>query len=121
MLRRGGRIVFPVDTARGYKFVWAFSFCLHLVLYATFVFLVAQTWGEKHHDPLSDFCCRPELTSKIHRQFRNAHEGHRPHAGLDPSRASTGVVWTTERAYEHGFLVSHACHVRSGQIQASRC
>jgi len=25
-------------------------------------------------------------------------------AGLDPSRASTGVVWTTERAYEHGFL-----------------
>ncbi|GAB7350387.1 hypothetical protein MBLNU459_g1009t1 [Dothideomycetes sp. NU459] len=45
-----------------------------------------------------------ELGSKIHRQFRNAHEGHRPHAGLDPSRASTGVVWTTERAYEHGFL-----------------
>jgi len=63
-----------------------------------------------------------ELNSKIHRQFRNAHEGHRPQwvyracsispkptdpncsAGLDPSRASTGVVWTTERAYEHGFL-----------------
>lgn len=44
-----------------------------------------------------------ELNSRIHRQFRNAHEGHRPHAGLDPSRASTGVVWTTERAYEHGF------------------
>ena len=40
-----------------------------------------------------------ELNSKIHRQFRAAHEGHRPHAGLDPSRASTGVVWTTERAY----------------------
>lgn len=45
-----------------------------------------------------------ETNSKIHRQFRNAHEGHRPHAGLDPSRASTGVVWCTERAYEHGFL-----------------
>ncbi|MCJ1486444.1 hypothetical protein MMC06_006621 [Schaereria dolodes] len=45
-----------------------------------------------------------EQSSKIHRQFREAHEGHRPHAGLDPSRASTGVVWTTERAYEHGFL-----------------
>jgi len=44
-----------------------------------------------------------EQGSKIHRQFRNAHEGHRPHAGLDPSRASTGVVWCTERANEHGF------------------
>ena len=44
-----------------------------------------------------------ELNSPIHRQFRNAHEGHRPHAGLDPSRASTGVVWCTERANEHGF------------------
>ena len=45
----------------------------------------------------------PETNSKIHRQFRNAHEGHRSHAGLDPTRASTGVVWCTERAYEHGF------------------
>jgi DNA-binding transcriptional MocR family regulator len=44
-----------------------------------------------------------ELTSQIHRQFRQSHEGHKPHAGLDPTRASTGVVWTTERAYEHGF------------------
>ena len=44
-----------------------------------------------------------ELGSPIHRQFRDAHEGHRPHAGLDPSRASTGVVWCTERANEHGF------------------
>jgi len=44
-----------------------------------------------------------ETNSKIHRQFRNAHVGHKPHAGLDPSRASTGVVWTSERAYEHGF------------------
>jgi hypothetical protein len=45
-----------------------------------------------------------ESNSKIHRQFRSAHEGHRAHAGLDPTRASTGVVWCTERAYEHGFL-----------------
>ncbi|KAK4545900.1 hypothetical protein LTR36_002464 [Oleoguttula mirabilis] len=45
-----------------------------------------------------------EKNSDIHRQFREAHEGHKAHAGLDPSRASTGVVWTTERAYEHGFL-----------------
>ncbi|KAL8769803.1 MAG: hypothetical protein Q9194_005343 [Teloschistes cf. exilis] len=44
-----------------------------------------------------------ELNSQIHRQFRDAHEGHRPHAGLDPSRASTGVVWCTERANEYGF------------------
>ena len=45
-----------------------------------------------------------ETKSKIHRQFRNAHEGHKSHAGLDPTRASTGVIWCTERAYEHGFL-----------------
>ncbi|KAI7303033.1 aminotransferase, partial [Hortaea werneckii] len=45
-----------------------------------------------------------EKKSKPHRDFREAHHGHKPHAGLDPSRASTGVVWTTERAYEHGFL-----------------
>lgn len=44
-----------------------------------------------------------EQESKIHRQFRNAHAGHKPHAGLDPSRGSTGVVWCTERANEHGF------------------
>ena len=44
-----------------------------------------------------------EFTSKIHRQFRAAHEGHRSHAGLDPTRASTGVIWCTERAYELGF------------------
>src|SRR5690242_12841479 len=29
---------------------------------------------------------------------------HLPHAGLDASRASTGVVWCTERASEYGFL-----------------
>ncbi len=44
-----------------------------------------------------------EASSKIHRQFRAAHEGHLPHAGLDASRASTGVVWCTERASEYGF------------------
>ncbi|KAI9717138.1 MAG: hypothetical protein M1812_004886 [Candelaria pacifica] len=56
-----------------------------------------------------------ELNSKIHRQFRNAHEGHKPHAGLDPSRASTGVVWTTERAYEHGFLEDPSSWANLGQ------
>lgn len=45
----------------------------------------------------------PELNSAVHLQFRQAHEGHKPHAGLDPARASTGVVWTTERAVERGF------------------
>lgn len=45
-----------------------------------------------------------ETNSKVHRQFRNAHEGHLPHAGLDASRASTGVVWCTERAAEYGFF-----------------
>lgn len=44
-----------------------------------------------------------ELNSAIHRQFREAHAGHKPHAGLDPSRASTGVVWTSERAAERGY------------------
>lgn len=27
-----------------------------------------------------------------------------PHAGLDASRSSTGVIWCTERASEHGYL-----------------
>ncbi|KAL6400615.1 hypothetical protein AUP68_16328 [Ilyonectria robusta] len=45
-----------------------------------------------------------EVQSKVHRQFRNAHEGHQPHAGLDASRSSTGVIWCTERASEYGFL-----------------
>lgn len=51
------------------------------------------------HDPSAS-----EMNSKIHRQFRNAHEGHKSHAGLDPTRGSTGVIWCTERAYDHGFL-----------------
>ncbi|KAK4987440.1 hypothetical protein LTR66_007597 [Elasticomyces elasticus] len=42
-------------------------------------------------------------SSEAHRSFRNAHAGHRHHAGLDPTRASTGVVWTSERAYDRGF------------------
>ncbi|OAA60912.1 Pyridoxal phosphate-dependent transferase, major domain protein [Niveomyces insectorum RCEF 264] len=45
-----------------------------------------------------------EASSRIHRQFRAAHEGHLPHAGLDATRSSTGVVWCTERAAEFGFL-----------------
>ncbi|KAL8849765.1 MAG: hypothetical protein Q9221_005248 [Calogaya cf. arnoldii] len=56
-----------------------------------------------------------ESSSKIHRQFRSAHEGHRPHAGLDPSRASTGVVWCTERANEHGFQDDPAAWANFGQ------
>jgi aspartate/methionine/tyrosine aminotransferase len=45
-----------------------------------------------------------EMNSAIHMQFRECHEGHKAHAGLDPTRASTGVVWTSERAYERGYL-----------------
>ncbi|KAK4502970.1 hypothetical protein PRZ48_006397 [Zasmidium cellare] len=56
-----------------------------------------------------------EINSAIHLQFRQAHEGHKPHAGLDPSRASTGVVWTTERAYEHGFAEDPSSWANLGQ------
>lgn len=56
-----------------------------------------------------------EVSSKIHRQFRNAHEGHQSHAGLDPSRASTGVVWCTERANEHGFADNPTAWANLGQ------
>lgn len=56
-----------------------------------------------------------ENSSKIHRQFRTAHEGHRTHAGLDPTRASTGVVWCTERAYEHGFAEDPDAWANLGQ------
>jgi hypothetical protein len=45
-----------------------------------------------------------ELNSAIHMQFRECHEGHKPHAGLDATRASTGVVWCSERAYERGYM-----------------
>lgn len=57
----------------------------------------------------------PEINSAIHRQFRDAHEGHKPHAGLDPSRASTGVVWCTERAYEYGLLEDPSKWANLGQ------
>lgn len=56
-----------------------------------------------------------EITSEAHKLFREAHHGHKPHAGLDPSRASTGVVWTTERAYEHGFLEDPSAWANLGQ------
>ncbi|KAK3054006.1 hypothetical protein LTR09_004782 [Extremus antarcticus] len=56
-----------------------------------------------------------ELNSAIHRQFREAHEGHKPHAGLDPSRASTGVVWCTERACEYGLLEDPSKWANLGQ------
>ncbi|KAF1814039.1 PLP-dependent transferase [Eremomyces bilateralis CBS 781.70] len=45
-----------------------------------------------------------EQSSIVHRLFREHHESPKHHAGLDPSRASTGVVWTSERAYDHGYL-----------------
>lgn len=61
-----------------------------------------------------------ELRSEIHRQFRSAHEGHRPHAGLDPSRASTGVVWCTERANEHGFADQKSSWANLGQVRRAQ-
>ncbi|KAF8243107.1 PLP-dependent transferase [Wilcoxina mikolae CBS 423.85] len=47
-----------------------------------------------------------ERRSTPHIRFREAHTAkpQHKHPGLDPSKASTGVVWTTERAYEAGFL-----------------
>ncbi|KAI9890321.1 MAG: hypothetical protein M1814_004231 [Vezdaea aestivalis] len=56
-----------------------------------------------------------EQKSSAHIRFREAHVGHRPHAGLDPSRASTGVVWCTERAYEHGFMEDPGSWANLGQ------
>ncbi|KAF2842089.1 PLP-dependent transferase [Patellaria atrata CBS 101060] len=56
-----------------------------------------------------------ERSSEIHRQFRGYHEGHKPHAGLDPSRASTGVVWCSERAYEHGYMDDPSAWANLGQ------
>ncbi|KAI9741397.1 MAG: hypothetical protein M1834_003114 [Cirrosporium novae-zelandiae] len=46
-----------------------------------------------------------EQASKAHLNLRSQ-AGHRNHAGLDAARSSTGVVWCTERAYEHGYLDS---------------
>ncbi|KAF5528919.1 aspartate aminotransferase, partial [Fusarium napiforme] len=56
-----------------------------------------------------------EFQSKVHRQFRNAHEGHMPHAGLDASRSSTGVIWCTERASEYGYLEDPESWANLGQ------
>ena len=55
------------------------------------------------------------MNSEIHRQFRDCHEGHKPHAGLDATRASTGVVWTSERAYEHGYMDDPKAWANLGQ------
>jgi aspartate/methionine/tyrosine aminotransferase len=55
------------------------------------------------------------MNSKIHRQFRNAHEGNKSHTGLDPTRGSTGVIWCTERAYDHGFLEEPELWANLGQ------
>ncbi|OAP65034.1 hypothetical protein AYL99_01006 [Fonsecaea erecta] len=44
-----------------------------------------------------------ENISAPHRSLRD-HPSHKPHAALDTSRASTGVIWTTEQAARHGFL-----------------
>ncbi|KIV92411.1 hypothetical protein PV10_03711 [Exophiala mesophila] len=45
-----------------------------------------------------------EESSSSHRALR-AHPAHgRPHAGLDTTRGSTGVIWCTEQASKHGFL-----------------
>ncbi|KAL0264669.1 hypothetical protein SLS55_000620 [Diplodia seriata] len=56
-----------------------------------------------------------ELNSQVHRQFRNYHAGHKVHAGLDATRASTGVVWTSERAYEKGYLEDPEAWANLGQ------
>jgi len=66
---------------------------------------ISRQWKKNvHKEKVLQLLMKLETNSKIHRQFRNAHEGHKSHAGLDPTRASTGVIWCTERAYEHGFL-----------------
>ncbi|KAF2744662.1 aminotransferase [Sporormia fimetaria CBS 119925] len=64
-----------------------------------------------HHSNLSP----SELDSPVHKHFRESHAGHRAHAGLDPTRASTGVVWTTERANEHGFADDPSSWANLGQ------
>ncbi|KAK7553701.1 class I/II aminotransferase-like protein [Phyllosticta citricarpa] len=56
-----------------------------------------------------------EANSIAHRQFRASHAGHKVHAGLDATRASTGVVWTSERAYEHGYLEDPTSWANLGQ------
>ncbi|KAJ5612291.1 hypothetical protein N7510_005485 [Penicillium lagena] len=65
--------------------------------------------------PASEGLSDNEQRSETHRQFRTAHEGHYPHAALDASRASTGVVWCTERATEHGFAEDPSAWANLGQ------
>lgn len=43
-----------------------------------------------------------ERSSVPHSTLRD-HPAHKAHAGLDTQRASTGVIWCTEQAAEHGF------------------
>ncbi|KAF2675473.1 class I/II aminotransferas-like protein [Microthyrium microscopicum] len=56
-----------------------------------------------------------EQNSAIHMQFRECHEGHKPHAGLDPTRGSTGVVWCSERAFERGYMDDPSSWANLGQ------
>ncbi|KAL2419568.1 hypothetical protein ABEF95_005160 [Exophiala dermatitidis] len=44
-----------------------------------------------------------EHSSAPHQNLRS-HPSHKVHAGLDTSRTSTGVIWTTEQAAKHGFI-----------------
>lgn len=44
-----------------------------------------------------------EQSSSIHLKLRS-HPAHKPHAGLDSTRSSTGVIWCTEQASQHGFV-----------------
>jgi aspartate/methionine/tyrosine aminotransferase len=55
-----------------------------------------------------------EQASTPHLNLRS-HPSHKPHAGLDTSRASTGVVWTTEQASQHGFLEDPTSWANLGQ------
>jgi hypothetical protein len=55
-----------------------------------------------------------EKASTPHLELRS-HPAHKPHAGLDTSRASTGVVWTTEQASQHGFLEDPTSWANLGQ------
>ena len=86
---------------------------IQFVQNATFTNILQQGWRANRRQVCNDHgdasltnLSYSELSSKIHRQFRDAHRGHRAHAGLDPSRASTGVVWCTERAYVRLILFS---------------
>lgn len=74
--------------------------------------LLCLRWGGGVESLANGGWMLTETNSKIHRQFRNAHEGHRSHAGLDPTRASTGVVWVGAFC----FLSSCICWGQSGVV-----